>query len=63
MRGSQIECYGSMDLLLRDAGGEPISQLGLTPVGTTRSLTAIGTVERSIYSEVRFTVLGAVRHA
>ena len=43
---------------LRDAGGEPISQLGLTPVGTTRSLTAIGTVERSIYSEVRFTVLG-----
>ena len=58
VRGSPIECYGSMDLLLRDAGGEPISQLGLTPVGTTRSLTAIGTVERSIYSEVRFTVLG-----
>ena len=23
VRGSQIECYGSMDLLLRDAGGEP----------------------------------------
>ena len=23
MRGSPIECYGSMDLLLRDAGGEP----------------------------------------
>ena len=35
-----------------------ISRLGLTPVGTTRSLTANGTVERSIYSEVRFTVLG-----
>ena len=35
-----------------------ISQLGLTPIGTTRSLTANGTVERSIYSEVRFTVLG-----
>ncbi len=35
-----------------------IGRLGLTPVGTTRSFTANGTVERSIYSEVRFTVLG-----
>ena len=35
-----------------------VSQLGLTPVGTARSFTANGTVERSIYSEVRFTVLG-----
>ena len=35
-----------------------IGRLGLTPVGATRSFTANGTVERSIYSEVRFTVLG-----
>ena len=35
-----------------------IGQLGLTAVGKTRSLTANGTVERRIYSEVRFTVLG-----
>ena len=35
-----------------------IERVGLTPVGATRSLTANGTVERSIYSEVRFTVLG-----
>lgn len=35
-----------------------IRRLGLAPVGTTRSVTANGTVERTIYSEVRFTVLG-----
>lgn len=35
-----------------------IRKLGLTPVGTTQSFTANGTVERTIYSEVRFTVLG-----
>ncbi|MCY4372569.1 MAG: hypothetical protein OXC31_02275 [Spirochaetaceae bacterium] len=35
-----------------------ILQLGLAPVGSARSLTANGTVDRTIYSEVRFTVLG-----
>ena len=34
-----------------------IEQLGLTPVGTTRTSTANGTAARTIYSEVRFTVL------
>ena len=35
-----------------------IQHLGLKPVGQTKSLTANGTVERTIYSEVKFTVLG-----
>ena len=35
-----------------------IRQLGLAPAGNARSFTANGTVERTIYSEVRFTVLG-----
>lgn len=34
-----------------------IEQLGLTPVGTTSTMTANGIAERTIYSEVRFTVL------
>ena len=35
-----------------------IRQLGLARAGNARSFTANGTVERTIYSEVRFTVLG-----
>ncbi|MBI1930413.1 retropepsin-like domain-containing protein [Candidatus Poribacteria bacterium] len=35
-----------------------IQQLGLTPVGKTRSKTANGEVDRTIYSEVEFTILG-----
>ena len=34
-----------------------IEQLGLTPVGTTRAMTSNGIADRTIYSEVRFTVL------
>ncbi len=34
-----------------------IEQLGLTPVGNTRTPTANGIAARTIYSEVRFTVL------
>ena len=35
-----------------------IQQLGLTPVGKTKSMTANGIAERTIYSEVEFTILG-----
>ncbi|MBM3241580.1 aspartyl protease [Candidatus Poribacteria bacterium] len=35
-----------------------IQQLGLTPVGKTKSMTANGIVERTVYSEVEFTILG-----
>ena len=35
-----------------------IHQLGLTPVGTSTAETANGIVERTIYSEVEYTVLG-----
>ena len=35
-----------------------IDQLGLTPVGTSTAETANGIVERTIYSEVEYTVLG-----
>ena len=34
-----------------------IEQLGLTPVGITRAMTANGIVDRTIYSVVEFTVL------
>lgn len=34
-----------------------IAQLGLTPIGTRRAMTANGIAERTIYSEVRFTVM------
>lgn len=34
-----------------------IQQLGLTPIGKTKSRTANGIVERTIYSAVEFTVL------
>ena len=37
-----------------------IERLGLAPIGTTRSLTANGVVDRTIYSTVRFTILGRV---
>lgn len=35
-----------------------IQQLGVTPVGKARSMTANGMVERTMYSEVEFTILG-----
>ncbi len=35
-----------------------IEELGLTPVGTSTAETANGIVERTIYSEVEYTVLG-----
>jgi len=35
-----------------------IQQLGLTPVGKAKSMTANGIVERTVYSEVEFTILG-----
>jgi predicted aspartyl protease len=35
-----------------------IEQLGLDPVGKAKSRTANGIVERTVYSEVRYTVLG-----
>ena len=35
-----------------------IQDLGLKPVDTTKSRTANGIVERTVYSEVEFTVLG-----
>ena len=38
-----------------------IEQLGLTPVETTRVRTATGIVERILYSEVQFTILGRTR--
>ena len=34
-----------------------IQQLGLTPVGKAKSITATGIVERTVYSEVEFTIL------
>ena len=34
-----------------------IAQLGLTPVGTARAMTANGMVDRTVYSEVEFTLL------
>jgi len=34
-----------------------IQQLGLTPVGKAKSITANGIVERTVYSEVEFTIL------
>ncbi len=34
-----------------------VEQLGLTPLRKTRAQTANGTVERTIYSEVKYTVL------
>lgn len=34
-----------------------IEQLGLTPFGNARARTAAGVVDRTIYSEVRFTIL------
>ena len=34
-----------------------IDQLGLTPVSSAKARTASGTVDRTIYSEVRFTIL------
>ena len=34
-----------------------IEQLGLTPFGNARARTAAGIVDRTIYSEVRFTIL------
>ena len=34
-----------------------IQQLGLTPVGKSKSMTANGIVERTVYSEVEFTIL------
>ena len=34
-----------------------IEQLGLTPFSTTKARTAAGIVDRTIYSEVRFTIL------
>jgi predicted aspartyl protease len=38
--------------------GPLIQHLGLKPVGNTKSRTANGIVERTLYSEVKFTVLG-----
>ena len=38
-----------------------IRQLGLTPVGRAKSFTANGIAERTVYSEVEFTVLGRSR--
>ena len=38
-----------------------IEQLGLTPLETTRARTATGIVERILYSEVQFTILGRTR--
>ena len=35
-----------------------IQQLGLTPLGKAKSMTANGIVERTVYSEVKFTILG-----
>jgi predicted aspartyl protease len=35
-----------------------IQQLGLTPVGKAKSITANGIADRTIYSEVEFTILG-----
>lgn len=35
-----------------------IQQLGLTPVGKAKSITANGIAERTVYSEVEFTILG-----
>ncbi len=35
-----------------------IQQLGLTPVGKAKSMTANGLAERTIYSAVEFTILG-----
>ncbi len=34
-----------------------IQQLGLTPVGKTKSMTANGVANRTVYSEVEFTIL------
>ena len=38
-----------------------IQKLGLTPVSKAMSLTANGVVERTVYSEVEFTILGRAR--
>ena len=38
-----------------------IEQLGLTPVETARVRTATGIIERILYSEVQFTILGRTR--
>ena len=35
-----------------------VQQLGLTPVGKAKSMTANGIAERTVYSEVEFTILG-----
>ena len=37
-----------------------IEQLGLTPFGNAKAKTASGIIDRTIYSEVRFTVLARV---
>ena len=39
-----------------------IEQLGLTPAGNTRAMTANGVADRTIYSTVEFTVLGRSGH-
>lgn len=38
-----------------------IEQLGLTPIEMTRARAATGIVERTLYSEVQFTILGRTR--
>ena len=38
-----------------------IEQLGLTPIEMTRAGAATGIVERTLYSEVQFTILGRTR--
>lgn len=38
-----------------------IEQLGLTPIEMTRARAATGLVERTLYSEVQFTILGRAR--
>ena len=38
-----------------------VEQLGLTPIEMTRARAATGIVERTLYSEVQFTILGRTR--
>ena len=38
-----------------------IERLGLTPIEMTRVRTATGIIERTLYSEVQFTILGRTR--
>ena len=38
-----------------------IEQLGLTPIEMTRARAATGIIERTLYSEVQFTILGRTR--